>query len=611
MFLRFWFCLWCLVGDADAVKSVMEGDSVTLHTPHSEMMDNDLIQWRFGNKNTLLVEINVIAGRVTVNYNYAGRSRGRLKVNRRTRCLTIKHIRTEDAGHYRVQTNRIIKVYIVNVQARLPVPVICNSSLSSGSHPIPISNQTQPLNINELCQTCSGDADAVKSVMEGDSVTLHTPHSEMMDNDLIQWRFGNKNTLLVGINVIAGRVTVNYNYAGRSRGRLKVNRRTRCLTIKNIRTEDAGRYRVQTNRMIKVYIVNVQARLPVPVICNSSLSSGSHPIPISNQTQPLNINELCQTCSGGKLLKSVSVMEGDSVTLNSDLTEMIDNELIKWRFGTESTLIAEINVMTDNITTYNDDNDDGRFRDRLKLDNQTGSLTITNTTTEHAGVYLLEINHIRMIFLLNIFGGVKSVSVLEGDLVTLNFDLTEIMDDDLILWRFGNENTLIAEFNAEADSMTVYDDVLDGRFRDRLKLDNQTGSLTITNTTTEHVGVYQRQTNRMIKSFILTVYGELNIGASTLWGSHPNYISNKNQHHNITELCRTCSDSVHYYDSVEAVVRLVVTALMGMAAAAAVIVLIYDIKSRRADFLHSSSSKRDIGSSISGEWSQFEMRTRD
>ncbi len=100
------------------------------------------------------------------------------------------------------------------------------------------------------------------------------------------------------------------------------------------------------------------------------------------------------------------------------------------------------------------------------------------------------------------------VSVLEGDSVTLNTGLTE-MTDNLILWTFGNENTLIAD--ALPDRFTVYDDVLDGRFRDRLKLDNQTGSLTITNTRTEHTGRYKLHAKRMMTVFVPVVYGGLNI----------------------------------------------------------------------------------------------------
>ncbi len=102
----------------------------------------------------------------------------------------------------------------------------------------------------------------------------------------------------------------------------------------------------------------------------------------------------------------------------------------------------------------------------------------------------------------------KLVSVKEGDSVTLNSGLTEIMDDDRIQWRFGNEMTLLGEINKRGDSMTVYDDVLDGRFRDRLKLDDQTGSLTITNTTTEHTGDYVLQINHIKMYLFLVVYRE-------------------------------------------------------------------------------------------------------
>ncbi|XP_067272577.1 CD48 antigen-like [Pseudorasbora parva] len=105
--------------------------------------------------------------------------------------------------------------------------------------------------------------------------------------------------------------------------------------------------------------------------------------------------------------------------------------------------------------------------------------------------------------------GLKSVSVMEGDSVTLNSDLTDIDDEDLILWRFGANKTLIAEINVLDDRITVYDDVPDGRFRDRLKLDHQTGSLTITNISTEHAGDYQLKTNSQSKSFSLTVYARL------------------------------------------------------------------------------------------------------
>ncbi|XP_058616342.1 SLAM family member 5-like [Onychostoma macrolepis] len=82
-------------------------------------------------------------------------------------------------------------------------------------------------------------------------------------------------------------------------------------------------------------------------------------------------------------------MEGDSVTLKTNATEVQQADDILWMFGSEKSLIAKIKKQQQIFSTFN--GTDGRFRDRLKLDNQTGFLTITNITTQHAGLYKLDI----------------------------------------------------------------------------------------------------------------------------------------------------------------------------------------------------------------------------
>ncbi|KAK7126561.1 hypothetical protein R3I94_017905 [Phoxinus phoxinus] len=73
-------------------------------------------------------------------------------------------------------------------------------------------------------------------------------------------------------------------------------------------------------------------------------------------------------------------MEGESVTLNPELTDIQRDEEIEWRFG--DSRIARV-IM--NIPRYDDDE---IFRDRLKLD-QTGSLTISDIRTTDSGLYKL------------------------------------------------------------------------------------------------------------------------------------------------------------------------------------------------------------------------------
>ncbi len=104
-------------------------------------------------------------------------------------------------------------------------------------------------------------------------------------------------------------------------------------------------------------------------------------------------------CSSGVFadsdaVKSVSVMEGDSVSLQTH-TELQTHDQIAWIFGPLGTRIAEIIKDTGRFSTY--EGPDGRFRDRLKLDHQTGSLTITNTRTTDSGLYQIFISGRRKI----------------------------------------------------------------------------------------------------------------------------------------------------------------------------------------------------------------------
>ncbi|XP_056304435.1 uncharacterized protein LOC130216566 [Danio aesculapii] len=485
-----------------------------------------------------------------------GGFRNRLKLDNKTGSLIITDIRAEDAGVYELQTNQISTAVILKVS-------------------------------NEM------------RVWAEKSVTLSSGVTRLRNDDQIQWRFGDKDTLIAEIIQQTNRFSVFDDVLdGRFRDRLKLDKRTGSLTIPDTRTEHAGVYKLQTNNEINTVKLKVRA------------------------------------------FKEVSVTMGDSVTLSSGVTEIMDDDQIQWRFGDEDNLIAEVNITTIKFSVH-DDVLRGRFRDRLKLDSKTGSLSITDTTVEYKGDYKLQTNYIDFTFRLIVC---DDISVKEGDSVTLNSDLTKLKKYDQIEWRFGDEDTLIAEIYKQTNRFSVFDDVLDGRFRDRLKLDNKTGSLTITDTRTEHAGVYKLLFNykREIQ-FILTVAplpvpvlifnssqcsssssssvqycsvlcSVVNVSAVSLsWYkgnsllssisvsdlsislSLPleveyqenntyscvinNTISNQTQHLDISQLCPTCSDSVHCCGPTEAAIRLVLSALVGVAT---VIIVLNDIRSRRA-----------------------------
>ncbi|XP_067253053.1 uncharacterized protein [Chanodichthys erythropterus] len=205
---------------------------------------------------------------------------------------------------------------------------------------------------------------------------------------------------------------------------------------------------------------------------------------------------------------SVFVKEGDSVTLNTG-SKTNQQEKIKWYFN--NIRIAQINGDLSCICTeLQCNNGTERFKDRLKLDHQTGSLTIRDIRFTDSGEYELKIisdNNNDGIFNVSVcedpaqeMDQIKRKSLKEGQSVT--FYPGEIRKpNDVMTWYFND--TCIAEITGDQCKICT-DEQCDERFRGRLQV-TQTGSLTITNIRNTDSGNYTLEiiSNKcsIIKSF--------------------------------------------------------------------------------------------------------------
>ncbi|XP_016384333.1 SLAM family member 5-like isoform X2 [Sinocyclocheilus rhinocerous] len=248
-------------------------------------------------------------------------------------------------------------------------------------------------------------------------------------------------------------------------------------------------------------------------------------------------------------VKSVSVMEGDSVTLNTDDTDIQRNDQILWRFGHNNILIAQIN-RKNNKSKCHYNNAAGRFRDRLQLDHQTGSLSITNTTTTDSGLYKV------------------TSSRTETPLSTFNLTV------------YAHLPVPVVSRDCASSSSSS----------------QQNCSLVCSVVNVGHVTLSWYKGNSLLSSISVSDLSiSLSLPLEVEYQDKNSYscvlnnpISNQTQHLDITQLCHTCEDNIHCCSFTEAVIRLVLSALLGVATVA---VLVYDIRSTRSELIRTEETK--------------------
>ncbi|XP_026121111.1 SLAM family member 9-like [Carassius auratus] len=234
-------------------------------------------------------------------------------------------------------------------------------------------------------------------------------------------------------------------------------------------------------------------------------------------------------------VKSVSVTEGDSVTLNPDLSVKQSDNLIMWNFNRH--LIAKITTNHTSIINYVPD---GRFRDRLKLDSQTRSLTISDITTQHAGVYQVTIS-----------SKIKSVYRFNVN-VYARLPVPVIISD--------------SPQNSSSSSSS-----------------QQNCSLLCSVVNVGHVTLSWYKGNSLLSSISVSdLNNSLSLRLRCLDDSYScvvsNPINNRTKYVNITDLCRPCSDCAFCCHASEALARLALSVVVGVATVA---IVVYDIITSR------------------------------
>ncbi|XP_057181349.1 uncharacterized protein LOC130548526 [Triplophysa rosa] len=201
-----------------------------------------------------------------------------------------------------------------------------------------------------------------------------------------------------------------------------------------------------------------------------------------------------------------------------------------------------------------------RLIGRLHMDNQTGSLTITNITNDHSGLYRLLISD-------RIFRNGNIRKTLYRFKVTVYACLPVPV---IISYCPQNPpSSSVSKCVLLCSVMNVT----------RVSLSWYKGKSLLSSISVSDLNI-------RLSLPLEVEYQDTNTYRCVL--NHPN--SNQTQHLNITHVYQMCSGCLNYRYTVKAVIQLVASVLVGVAAVAACAVLIRYIRSRRAEQERSSAN---------------------
>uniref|UniRef100_A0A3B4BWH6 Ig-like domain-containing protein n=1 Tax=Pygocentrus nattereri TaxID=42514 RepID=A0A3B4BWH6_PYGNA len=266
-------------------------------------------------------------------------------------------------------------------------------------------------------------------------------------------------------------------------------------------------------------------------------------------------------------METIDATEGTTVTLRTDLTTKTTGDVIVWTFGPADTLIAQL-VNRNTVTLSSE-----RFRDRLQLDTQTGSLTICNVGISDSGVYKVLIISVEISnkqFTVTVYApvsipAIKNISDISEcqtpDKNLSHSNISEATEDQSMQLQ---STPIRTDRGSTTDLCTVLCSLTNGP---HVNLSWTKGKRTL------------KQTNNLDVSVLLCLHLEIHIQDNHIYSCvAANPISSHSTQLNITQFCPQVGLSrVHCCGAVERLVRLVLSAVVGLAVVA---ILIHHFRSR-------------------------------